>query len=71
VTEKDQLRAWVRAWATAQPELDRLRHQEFRETVTPLALEQLASAINHATRTIPPSPTSGLIEMQRFFAKLR
>lgn len=35
------------------------------------ALEALEGAFNHALRSMPPRPSSGLADMQRLFAKLR
>jgi hypothetical protein len=36
-----------------------------------LSLQLLARAFNHATATQPAGGSSGLVEMQRHFAKLR
>ena len=70
MTEQQKLRLWVETWKKAGPELEKIRLREIRDEDTRLSLQLLARAFNHATRTCPPEPTSGLVEMQRYFAKL-
>lgn len=65
------IRKWVDAWKEAGPELERIRLREVREEDTLESLRLLARAFNHATSSCPPDKTSGLVEMQRYFAKLR
>jgi hypothetical protein len=69
--ERDLLRRWLQNWAEAAPRLEALRRRDIELTDTPQALAVLESAFNHATRSLPPRPTSGLVEMQRWLAKLR
>jgi hypothetical protein len=71
VTEKEAIRKWVQTWKEAGPELERIRLQEVREEDNRLSLQMLASLFDHAVRRDPPDPSSGLVEMQRHFAKLR
>jgi hypothetical protein len=71
MTEREMIRRWVRAWKDAAPELERIRLRQVRDEDQPLALSQLARAFNHATRTQPPGESSGLVEMQRYLARLR
>ena len=71
MTEQEKIRRWVETWKSAGPELEKIRLREIRDEDNLLSLRLLARAFNHATRTQPPDPTSGLIEMQRYFAKLR
>jgi hypothetical protein len=42
-----------------------------READNLQVLTVLESAFNHALRTMPPRQSSGLVEMQKWFAKLR
>ncbi|MFN7933840.1 MAG: hypothetical protein U0R19_10955 [Bryobacteraceae bacterium] len=70
MTEREQIQRWVQTWKDAGPELERIRLRELREEDNLLSLQMLARAFNHATRTHPPDGTSGLIEMQHYFAKL-
>lgn len=69
--EREQLRNWVRNWKELGPILEGIRHSEIREADNVSGLQQLGRAINHATQTLPPRETSGLVEMQVHLAKLR
>jgi hypothetical protein len=71
MTEKEMNRRWAQTWKEYGPELERIRLREVRDEDNVLALQQLARMFNHATRTQPPDQSSGLVEMQRYFAKLR
>jgi hypothetical protein len=51
--------------------LEAIRQKEIRDADNIVAIAQMEGVINYATRTVPPLPTSGLIEMQRILAKLR
>jgi hypothetical protein len=66
-----EIRRWVETWKRAGPELEAIRRREIRETDNVLALAQMEGLFNHATRSLPPRETSGLVEMQRVFARLR
>ena len=66
--DPDVLR-WVRTWQQAGPELAAIRREEIRATNNATALAQLEDAYNHAAAQ-PPRPSSGMVEMQRLFAKL-
>jgi hypothetical protein len=68
--EREQMRRWVAAWKSAGPELERIRQREIREADKAKVLEALESSFNYAVR-LPPRESSGLVEMQRLFAKLR
>lgn len=65
------IRQWAQTWKEIGPELEKIRLREARAEDTLLSLNLLARVFNHATRTQPPGETSGLVEMQRHFAKLR
>lgn len=66
-----EIRRWVETWKQAEPELEAIRRREVRDADNVAALAQMESVINYATRTLPPRPTSGLVEMQSIFARLR
>ena len=68
--EAEQRRRWVETWKKAGPELEAIRRREIQEADNLKALESLTSAINNAVR-LPPRPSSGMVEMQRLFRKLR
>ena len=65
------MRRWVQTWKEASPELEAIRRREIREADNLKVLALLEGAFNHATRTLPPRTSSGLVEMQDWFAKLR
>ena len=67
----DAMRRWVRTWKAVGPELEAIRRREIREADNLKVLASLEGAFNHAVRSMPPRSSSGLVEMQRWFAKLR
>lgn len=71
MTESETIRLWAQTWKQCGTELERIRLREVRDEDQALAIRHLARAFNYATRTQAPDDSSGLIEMQRYFAKLR
>jgi len=69
--EREAMRRWVGTWKRAGPELEAIRRKEIEKIDVREHLAALEGAFNHATRTLPPRETSGLVEMQKWFAKLR
>jgi hypothetical protein len=67
--ERETLRRWVETWKEAGPKLDAIRRREIREADNLKVLAMLESAFNHA-RTLPPRPSSGMVEMQKWLVKL-
>ena len=65
------MRRWVETWKEAGPELEAIRLREVREADNLKVLAMLEGAFNQALRTMPPRASSGMVEMQRWFAKLR
>jgi hypothetical protein len=68
--EREMIRRWVATWNAAGPELERIRRREVQELDTLEVLASLESAFNHALRTLPMRESSGMVEMQKWFAKL-
>jgi len=64
------IRQWVETWKEAGPELEAIRRREIREADNLKTLALLEEAFNQALRTAPLRPSSGLVEMQEWFAKL-
>ncbi len=62
---------WMAAWRLAGADLERIRQSELRRVDTGQAVRALAGAFLYARRHFPPEPTSGLVEQQRWFARLR
>ena len=65
------MRRWVEAWKVAGPELEAIRRREVREADNVQVMEALEDFFNHGLDTFPARPTSGMVEMQQWFAKLR
>jgi hypothetical protein len=68
---KNALQNYVDTWREVSPLLEAMRDEALRTTPLPVAMEQLSSMIDSAIFLEPLSDTSGLVEMQRIFAKLR
>lgn len=64
-------RRWVRAWKQAAPALDRIRRDELRQLDTFQAIAHLCGTADYRVAPRAPKPTSGLVEQQRLFVKLR
>lgn len=72
VKSQEQLvQRWIEDWKAAGPVLESLRAEEIGRTDTAAAIEQLSDAFESARREWSPSTTSGLVEQQRLFARLR
>lgn len=71
VQTSEQMRQWVGGWATTGPALNRIRLDELR-AMTPEAYRRaIAVALDLGVRFRVSRPTSGLVEQQRLFAKIR
>lgn len=62
---------WVAAWKSAGVELERIRREELRSLDTYRTIEKLCYSRAPGQPPQPPRPTSGLVEMQRWFMKAR
>jgi len=69
--EREAMRRWVETWRQAGPELEAIRRKEIEKIDVQKELAVLEDAFNYAIKNTKPEPTSGLVEMQRLFAKLR
>ncbi len=69
--EQQRVRQWVRNWEAAGVMLEQARAKAIRETDTATAIEQLSDAFESARLHWQPPTTSGLVEQQRLFARLR
>jgi hypothetical protein len=67
----DEMKRWVETWKKASPELAAIRRRELREIDTQQALINLADAFESCRLHFTPAPTSGLVEQQAWFKKLR
>jgi hypothetical protein len=66
-----ETRIWVTAWKRAGPALQAIKRTELRRLKTAAAIAQLEDHFAYALRTAKPTKTSGLVEQQRLFKKLR
>lgn len=64
------LRRWAETWVQARPEIEAIRRREIREADNVKVLALLEGAFNHAIRSLPPRPSSGMAEMQKYLSKL-
>lgn len=64
-------RRWAQAWREAGPRLEAIRHRELRELDAFTAISFLCGPADYRDGSRAPKPTSGLIEQQRLFARLR
>lgn len=64
-------RHWVKTWREAAPRLEAIRHRELRELDAFTAISFLCGPADYREGSRAPKPTSGLIEQQRLFARLR
>jgi hypothetical protein len=69
--ERKRVQQWVRNWEVVGPVLERLRDEAIRNTDTATAIEMLSDAFESARLHWTAPTTSGLVEQQRWFARLR
>lgn len=69
--EREKLREYVSRWQETGEFLEKLKLEEFRRSDLAETILSLSDASESALEFYPPKPTSGLIEMQKLFAKLK
>lgn len=69
--EREKMRQWVNNWKETGEFLEKLRREEIKSLNIAEEILSLSDASESALRFYPPKPTSGLIEMQRLFAKFK
>jgi hypothetical protein len=65
-----QLRRWVETWRRAGERLAQIRRAEIESIDTRQAVEQIFAS-DKLPISVPALPTSGLVEQQAWFARLR
>ena len=68
--DREKMRLWVENWKQTGPILEEIRRKEIRELDTLETIAALADAFRYAC-TLPVRTSSGMVEMRRWFAKLR
>jgi len=69
--DREKLRAWVKGWEKTGKFLEELRRKEIRESNLAESILILSDACESALYLSSPQPTSGLIEMQALFSRLK
>jgi len=69
--ERELMRQWVETWRRAGPELEEIRRREMESVDTREAVRQIFGSSASLFRDLPKRTTSGLIEQQAWYAKLR
>jgi len=67
---RELLRRRVETWRQAEPELRAVRIRDAAACTVPDAVRQLFTGMEHLL-FLPSSPTSGLIEQQMWFSRIR
>jgi hypothetical protein len=70
IGDREAMRQWVKTWQRAGEELSVIRRREIEAADTQESIRQLFGSTD-LYRDIPPRTTSGLVEQQAWFAKLR
>lgn len=70
-TEKEALRAYVARWERAAPLLQQVRDADIRAADTAQSMRIFSGSATWAVTHRPAAATSGLVEQQRWFMKLR
>ncbi len=65
------LAEWVKTWQKAGKELEKIRRTSIKNSKVAESIFNLSDASEAALLLNTPSPTSGLIEMQKWFRLLR
>ena len=69
--DKNELRAFVDRWRTASARLDDLRRRDLLDVNVAGRIEALNGAFEAALANRPVRKTSGLVEQQAIFSRLR
>lgn len=69
--ERQLIKSRIDQWAAAAPVMQKLRDEEVRRTNTSEAILQLNDAFESAMLHYAARETSGLVEQQAWFSKLR
>jgi len=69
--QHELLRQWVETWRRAGLELEEIRRREIESADTREAVRQIFGSSESFFRNFEAPTTSGLVEQQAWFAKLR
>ncbi len=66
-----QGKRWVQTWKDAGEAMEALRRRELRELDSYKTIALLCGPADYTREPFAPKPTSGLVEQQRIFSRLR
>lgn len=69
--DRTQLQEYVARWQRVGPLLEQQREEDVRSSNTVVDVASFGRLWIEAVRACPPGSTSGLVEQQRLFTKLR
>jgi len=69
--DQGEMKAWVETWAQAGPKLEAIRDRELREMTYEDRIRAIDALLQLGAQLGKPRTTSGLVEQQRLFQKLR
>jgi len=68
---ENETKKWVETWVKAAPKLEAIRDRELRELTYEDRIRAIDALLQLGTQLGKPRTTSGLVEQQRLFQKLR
>jgi hypothetical protein len=68
---KKALKAWVDQWKITGPAIDKIRRKEITTIDTSRVIKNLSDVFESSIRLNPLRKSSGLVEMQFYFRKMR
>jgi hypothetical protein len=71
MTEKDKIKKWAACWENAEVRLAKLKRQKLANISVSDEIICLADAFESARLHGPQSTTSGLVEQQKLFKRLK
>jgi hypothetical protein len=69
-SDPESVRAWVERWGRVGPLLQDIKTRDAMDLGTIGSIQALSGAFRAGLREHPPEPTSGLVEQQRWLARL-
>ena len=69
--ERASAKKYVDTWKVAGPILEKLRREELKKVDTYSSVQSLSGSFDFSVPPFCPKPTSGLIEQQAWFKKIK
>jgi len=70
-SEKSRIRTWIECWRRAGPELEKMRREDIRGGDTRRFVEICSGMLEATHKRMPQPESSGLVEQQALFRKMR